>query len=78
MSYKWMIIYPMGNKNLLDIAHVLDYEIDEWSLASFKEFKEEKDAAAYAQKLSKQHGIPMEARPNSKLLHILDLEEPNE
>jgi len=69
-----MVIYPKGNKELLDIAEVVDYEKDEWSLASYNEFVMEKDAALYAQKLSKKYDIPLNDKPVSPLLHILDLE----
>lgn len=75
MSYSWMVIYPRGNKNVLDIAEVVDYEKNEWPLASFKEFSTEEEAALYARKLSNKHGIPLTEKPDSRFLYILDLEE---
>lgn len=79
MSRQWMVIYPGGNYNLLEIAHVIDYQQSEWALASLKRFDEESDAAIYAQKLSQKSGIPLQSqRPVSDLLHILDLEEEDE
>lgn len=79
MTTKWMVIYPNGNKNVLSIAEVKDYERDEWSLASLKEYDEEKDAAIHARKLSDKHSIPLSRSPNnSRLLHVLDLDETEE
>lgn len=74
----WMVIYPRGDRNFLDVAQVMDYEKNEWSLASFKEFREEKEAVSYARKLSEEHGIPLSNDPTSDLLHILDLEDDDE
>lgn len=78
MSLSWMVIYPRGNKELLDIVEVVDYEKEEWSLASYNEFSKEEDAALYAQKLSKKHSIKLNEKSDSRLLHILDLEEEDE
>lgn len=79
MSRRWMVIYPRGEHDKLSIASVLDYEQDEWALASLKRFDEEKEAAIYAQKLSAKSGIPLETdRHVNKFLHILDLEDSNE
>lgn len=75
MSRKWMVVYPAGNYNFLTISHVLDYEKNQYCLASLKEFEEEVDAAIYAQKLSKANNIPLEDDPYSRILRILDLEE---
>jgi len=74
LENKWMVIYPRGDKNQLDIASVRYYEIDQWALASQKEFDEEKDAAIYARKLSKTNGIPLSDRSTSKFLFLLDME----
>lgn len=54
----WMVIYPGGNRNKLDVAQVWEYEKNEWDLASMRTFEYEKDAKKYAWKLSKEHGIP--------------------
>lgn len=72
---KWMVIYPQGRRSWLDIAHVLDYEKEQYALASLKEFDEEKEAASYARKLSQENSIALEPHPTSRFLHILDLDE---
>lgn len=72
---KWMVIYPMGNKSTLDIAQVLDYEQDDWGLASFKRFDNEEEACSYAWELSKKSGIPIRKNSDSKYMWILDSEE---
>lgn len=72
----WMVIYPGGDRSVIDIAEIRGYEKDEWALASFKEFKTEKEAAIYARQLSTVYGISLSSRNNAnKFLHILDLEE---
>lgn len=78
MSYAWMVIYPRGNYERLDIAQVMDYEQSEWRLASKKRFDREEDAVFYARKLSKEHNIPLTNDPTSDLLRLLDLEENDE
>lgn len=78
MTTKWIVIYPRGDKNFLDVAEAEVYEFEEYALASFKQFNTEKEAAIYAQYLSKKFGIPLIARPTSSLLHILDLEDNDE
>lgn len=79
MSRQWMVVYPRGDYGLLAISHVLDYEQEEYTLASLKRFEEEAEAAIYAQKLSKKSGIALQYQnPTSRLLHILDLEEEDE
>lgn len=75
MSLAWMVIYPHGNKTMLDIAEVIDYEQREWSLASEKRFKDEIEAANYAWKLSLKSKTPINENSHSKQLWILDREE---
>lgn len=75
MSKAWMVIYPKGDKNYLDIAEVIDYQKNDWCLASYAEFEHEHNAALYAQKLSKKCDIPLVENSFSPFLHILDLED---
>lgn len=78
MSYAWMVIYPRGNYEILDVAQVMDYEQGEYRLASKKRFDREEEAVFYARKLSKEHNISLSENPTSDLLRILDLEENDE
>ena len=43
----WMVIYPRGNRNILDIAQVRDYEKSDWDLASQREFDDEEECKEY-------------------------------
>lgn len=75
----WMVIYPQGNRNLISVAQVIDYQKDDWALASLKEFSDEKEVVIYARKLSKESGIALDPSPlSTHLLHILDLEPTDE
>lgn len=53
----WMVIYPRGNRKLLDIAQVRDYEKSEWDLASQQEFDDEDECREYMKQLGDRHGI---------------------
>jgi hypothetical protein len=66
-SCPWRVIYPCGNRKLLAIAQVRDYEQDEWALASRREFIYEFDARDYMMELSERHGIDFEGAQ-----HFLD------
>ncbi len=59
-SCPWMVIFPRGNRRLLDIAQVRDYEKDEWALASARTFVFEYDARDYMVELSEKHNIRCE------------------
>ena len=58
-DFPYMVIFPGGNRKILDVAYVRDYEKDDWALASNKVFATEEEAKVYARKLSEEHGIPL-------------------
>ena len=56
---KWIIIYPRGDRTRISTAEIcegLEYEINDYALASRQEFYEASDAYAYARKLAKDNG----------------------
>jgi hypothetical protein len=53
----WMVIYPMGNRKVLDIAQVRDYEKSDWDLASQREFEEENECKEYMIKLANRNSL---------------------
>lgn len=55
----YYIIYPSGNKTLLAVLDLGDYEgyeLDDWSLASRQSFQDLDKAMSYGEKLALQHG----------------------
>ena len=55
---KYIICYAAGSlRKKLAVAHAVDYEIDEYDLASHKFFDDEKDAIAYGHQLAFKHGF---------------------
>lgn len=73
-AWKWMVVYPNHNYNVLTITQVLDYEQSDYLLASLKRFDEEKEAAIYARQLASENNLILSDKSISKLLHVLDLE----
>lgn len=57
--YNYMVVYPKGNRELLDTAYVIDYREDEFDLASRKRFETDEEAQAYARELSGKHGLEL-------------------
>lgn len=57
----YMIIYPCGDRTMLDIGDVRDYEKDDWALASRREFpytdEGKQEAIAYCKELAARHGL---------------------
>ncbi len=60
-DFPYMVIYPRGNRKLLDTAYVRFYEEADWDLASKRRFETEEEAETYAKELSDRHGIPFRA-----------------
>jgi hypothetical protein len=56
-SCPWMVIYPRGNRDSLDIAQVRDYEKGDWDLASRETFVFEYDARDYMNQLARENGL---------------------
>ncbi|MFZ3583387.1 hypothetical protein ACOI1H_14610 [Loktanella sp. DJP18] len=57
----YRVIYPRRDRTKLAVAHVRDYEADEWDLASRELFGDDKDAAyAKAYALAVEHGLTVE------------------
>ena len=53
----WMVIYPSGNRNYLDIAQVRDYEKSDWDLASKREFDDEEECREYMVQLAQENSL---------------------
>jgi len=53
----WMVIYPNGNRNKLDVAQVRDYEQSDWDIASRRTFHNREDCIEYMEELSNKHDI---------------------
>lgn len=53
----WRIIYPRGDRSRLSIAMVMDYEEDEWDIASHEHFVYEFDARDYARELAAENNL---------------------
>lgn len=58
----YMVVFPCGNRNKLEVCYVRDYQEDEWALASRRRFDTEAEAMEYAEELSESHGIPIEGK----------------
>jgi len=60
MNY-WMVIYPRGDRTRLSIACVVDCELNDWALASERQFANssegEQECRAYMEKLGQKHGL---------------------
>lgn len=59
MRNNYMVVYPKGNRELLDTAYVIDYREDEYDLASRRRFETDEAAQSYARELSDKHGIKL-------------------
>lgn len=57
MAMFYMVIYPRGDRTKLDVGHVVDYERDDWSLASRIEFDSEAEAAVHALTLARKFDL---------------------
>ena len=53
MSY--YIIYPRGDRAVLDIVQTSSWDADDYALASREDFEDEGDAIDYAKELAKKH-----------------------
>lgn len=59
MKY-YFIIFPYGDRTklcVLETTEAMKYEINEWALASRKEFTDKDIAVAYAKELARKHNI---------------------
>lgn len=54
------VIYPRGDRNLLSVAWVRDYQEDEWALASRQVFDDEEEAWEHCRKLAEENGLEVE------------------
>jgi hypothetical protein len=70
----WMIVYPRRDRTRLTTAHVIDYEQDQYDLASRKTFEREVDANRYARELAKKHGLALD----DSMSGILDEDDDDE
>lgn len=56
----WYIIYSCGNKKKLSVVEIcesLQYELNDYSVASRKSFTDEESAIKYAKSLAVEHGL---------------------
>lgn len=68
MPSGYRVIYPRGNRNLLSVAYVRDYQQDEWDLASRQVFDDEDDAWVLCRDLANEHGLTTEDDPQPAYL----------
>lgn len=55
MSSKYYIVYPRGDRSkltVIELVDALDYEINDYAVASRNSFFEEKEAVEYAEQLA--------------------------
>ena len=74
---KYYIVYPRGDLSKLSIISLsidCDYEIDDYKLASRKEFYDMDECIDYAKELSRKHNLPLSSseREISKKIDYLD------
>lgn len=58
----WRVIFPRGDLNRLDIAEISDYELDDWCIASRKEFVGEVEAHEYMVLLAEKNSLKYPAK----------------
>jgi hypothetical protein len=52
------VIYPKGDRSKLDVAWVIDYEEDQWAIASRRSFGDDYETArTYAIELANEHNL---------------------
>lgn len=69
MSSKYYIVYPCGDRSQLSVVEIvdaLDYELDDYAVASQKNFDDENEAVKYAEELALKHGKKMKYPHNYK------------
>lgn len=57
---QWIIIYPCGNRSKIGIAEIcegMEYEIEDYALASRRRFYDEREAKEYAVQLARENGL---------------------
>ena len=52
MTISYRVVYPKGDRNKLTVVQVVDYEVDEWDIASRHEYQDEEDAWLQAEYLA--------------------------
>jgi len=61
MASTWIIVYSRGNRNVLAIAEIcfgMEYEKDDYAIASRKEFyDDEQGAIDYCKQLARERGL---------------------
>jgi hypothetical protein len=66
----YYIIYPAGDKTKLQVLFlqdILSYELDDYSVASRKDFAHETDAVTYAKELAEKHNLTFVSEENQYL-----------
>jgi hypothetical protein len=60
MDEKYFIIFPSGDKSKLSLVRLtppMEYEINDYSVASRKDFHDKEEAIKYAKELAESHGL---------------------
>lgn len=63
MSNAYRVIFPGGDQSKLATAFVMEYEIDDWAIASRKIFDDVDECKAYMVQLANKHGLVCEGAP---------------
>lgn len=64
MSSTYHIVYPRGDRtklSVIELVEALSYELNDYAVASRRNFPTYQEAAAYAKDLAKEHNLTFEA-----------------
>ena len=67
-SSAYRVVYPKGDRTQLTVAFVIDYEVDDWAIASSQEFQEETLAIEHMKILGQKNGLKFKGDNHSYLL----------
>ena len=56
-AFPYMVVFPGGNRKLLAVCYVRDYQEDDRALASRRRFENEVDAMEYCEELADEHRL---------------------
>ena len=65
----YIIIFPKGNKEQIDICQTFDYEIDDYALASRRHYTDEDECIKYAMGLAEKHDLRYVGKRRANCLH---------
>jgi hypothetical protein len=64
MDSKFHIVFPNGDRSRLSVVEIvpaLEYELNDYAVASRKHFYSEREANEYARELAEKHSLTFEA-----------------